>query len=77
MRTLSDVHQAVIPACARTGCLLIGKASRKVRQEVRSFATTTAGLLALRDWRKDAGCTHVGMESPGVYWRPVYAILER
>jgi hypothetical protein len=71
-----DVHQAVIPACARTACLLIGKAGRRVRQEVRSFTTTTAGLLALRDWLKEAGCTHVGMESTGVYWRPVYAILE-
>jgi transposase len=66
-----DVHQAVIVAC-----LLIGKAHGKVRKEVRSFATTTAGLLALRDWLKDAGCTHVGMESTGVYWRPVHAILE-
>jgi transposase len=66
-----DVHQGVIVAC-----LLIGKAGRKVRQEVRSFTTTTAGLLALRDWLKEAGCTHVGMESTGVYWRPVYAILE-
>ena len=66
-----DVHQAVIVAC-----LLVGKANGKVRREVRSFATTTAGLLALRDWLKDAGCTHVGMESTGVYWRPVHAILE-
>ncbi len=66
-----DVHQAVIVAC-----LLVGKAGGKVRKEVRSFATTTAGLLTLRDWLKDAGCSHVGMESTGVYWRPVHAILE-
>jgi transposase len=66
-----DVHQAVIVAC-----LLVGKAKGKVSKEVRSFPTTTAGLLALRDWLKAAGCTHVGMESTGVYWQPVYAILE-
>jgi len=66
-----DVHQAVIVAC-----LLVGKATGKVHKEVRSFASTTAGLLALRDWLKAAGCTHVGMESTGVYWQPVYAILE-
>jgi len=45
-----DVHQAVIVAC-----LLVGKAAGKVHKEVRSFASTTAGLLALRDWLKDAG----------------------
>jgi len=66
-----DVHQAVIVAY-----LLVGKAAGKVHKEVRSFASTTAGLLALRDWLKAAGCTHVGMESTGVYWQPVYAILE-
>ena len=66
-----DVHQAVIVAC-----LLVGKAGGTVRKEVRRFASTTAGLLALRDWLTDAQCTHVGMESTGVYWRPVHAILE-
>jgi transposase len=66
-----DVHQAVIVAC-----LLVGKPGQKVTKEVRSFPTTTAGLLALRDWLEQAGCTHVGMESTGVYWRPVYELLE-
>lgn len=66
-----DVHQAVIVAC-----VLVGTAGRKVRSEVRSFATTTAGLLTLRDWLKQERCTHVGMESTGVYWRAIYALLE-
>jgi transposase len=66
-----DVHQATIVAC-----LLVGKAGGKVRKDIRTFPTTTAGLLALRDWLKQEECTHVGMESTGVYWRPVYALLE-
>jgi transposase len=66
-----DVHQATIVAC-----LLVGKPGGKVRKEIRSFATTTADLLRLRDWLTQEGCTHVGMESTGVYWRPVYALLE-
>jgi transposase len=36
----------------------------------------TRDLEALRDWLREAGVTHVGMESTGVYWRPVYAVLE-
>lgn len=77
MRTLNerccglDVHQATIVAC-----LLSGEVGKKISREVRRFATTTAGLLALRDWLQEAGCTHVGMESTGVYWRPVHALLE-
>jgi transposase len=66
-----DVHQATIVAC-----LLTGKAGRKPRSETRSFSTTTAGLLELRDWLTEAGCTHVAMESTGVYWYAIYALLE-
>lgn len=66
-----DVHQAVIVAC-----LLICRSGRKKSKETRTFLTTTAGLLELRDWLKVAGCTHVGMESAGIYWRAVYALLE-
>jgi hypothetical protein len=43
---------------------------------VRTFLTVTRDLEALRDWLKAVGTTHVGMESTGVYWRPVYAVLE-
>jgi transposase len=66
-----DVHQASIVAC-----VLIGQPGRKPRKEVRSFATLTRDLEALRDWFEEFGVTHVGMESTGVYWKPVYAILE-
>ena len=66
-----DVHQGSVVAC-----VLLGAAGRKPRKEVRTFATATADLVALRDWLEALGVTHVGMESTGVYWKPVYAILE-
>jgi transposase len=43
---------------------------------VRTFGTTTRELVGLRAWLLSEGCTHVAMESTGVYWKPVYAILE-
>jgi transposase len=43
---------------------------------VRTFRTVRRELEVLRDWLNAAGATHVGMESTGVYWRPVYAVLE-
>jgi transposase len=66
-----DVHQAKVVAC-----LLVGAADRKPRKEVRSFGTMTADLIRLREWLRAEGCTHVGMESTGIYWMPVYTILE-
>jgi len=45
-------------------------------QEVRQFKTTVGGLLVLHDWLKAHGVTHVAMEATGVYWKPVWAILE-
>src|SRR5687767_248611 len=66
-----DVHQASVVAC-----VMIGDSRGKVEKESRTFATFTRDLLALRDWLKDRGITHVGMESTGVYWKPVYAVLE-
>jgi transposase len=66
-----DVHQAVVVAC-----LLVGRADQRPRKQIRTFGTTTRDLETLRDWLKAEGCTHVGMESTGIYWRPVYAILE-
>src|SRR3954469_12023532 len=66
-----DVHQETVVAC-----LLIGAAGTRARKEVRTFRTVRRELEALRDWLKAAGVTHVGMESTGVYWRPVYAVLE-
>ncbi len=66
-----DVHKKTVVAC-----LLLTAPSGKVSREVRTFATTTAGLLALCDWLTSQGVTHVAMESTGVYWRPVFNILE-
>ena len=64
-----DVHKDSVMACVR--CV-----SRPAHQEVRQFATTTAGLLALGDWLASHGCTHVAMEATGVYWKPVWHLLE-
>jgi hypothetical protein len=66
-----DVHQESVVAC-----LLIGAPGARPTKEVRTFGTMTRELEALRDWLKSAEVTHVGMESTGVYWRPVYTVLE-
>jgi len=66
-----DVHQATVVAC-----LLVGPATGRARKEIRTFGTTTSDLEELRRWRTQHGCTHVAMESTGVYWMPVYAVLE-
>ncbi len=65
-----DVHQHNVVACART------VASGRIEQEVRTFDTTTKGLLELSDWLSERGCTHAAMESTGVYWKPVWYVLE-
>jgi len=65
-----DVHKVEIVACLR----LAKKA--KVVREVRRFPTTTHGLLELVEWLEGAECTHVAMEATGVYWKPVWHILE-
>src|SRR5262245_18672777 len=51
-------------------------ANGKRHQEVRTFGTTAAELLALRDWLETHGVTDVAMESTGVYWKPVFYVLE-
>jgi transposase len=66
-----DVHQATVVAC-----LLIVRKDGRVPKQVRTFGTTTRELLSMREWLLSQGCTHVAMESTGVYWKPVYAILE-
>ena len=66
-----DVHQETVVAC-----LLVGPPGEQPHKEVRTSRTVTRDLEALLDWLKEAGVTHVGMESTGVYWRPVYAVLE-
>jgi transposase len=66
-----DVHQATVVAC-----LLIVSANGNVRKQMRTFGTTTRELLSMRTWLLSEGCTHIAMESTGVYWKPVFAILE-
>ena len=66
-----DVHQATVVAC-----LLIVLKNGQVQKQVRTFGPTTRELMGLREWLLSGGCTHVAMESTGVYWKPIYAILE-
>lgn len=66
-----DVHKKTV-----TAALLHGPLDQPPQELVATFATTTRGLLELRDWLESHGCTHVAMESTGIYWRPVYHILE-
>lgn len=64
-----DVHKETIVACVRV------TVAGKVARECRTFETRTAGLLDLRAWLTEQGCTHVAMEATGVYWKPVWNIL--
>ncbi len=66
-----DVHKAQVTACARTP-----KEDGGREQHIAEFPTTVAGLLTLRDWLAAHGVTQVTMEATGVYWKPVWAILE-
>lgn len=66
-----DVHKKVIVAC-----LLLLEGDGELRREIRKFGTMTQDLLELLDWLQQAGCTQVAMESTGVYWKPIYNILE-
>ena len=59
-----DLHKSKIVAC-----LLVPGAGGRAQPEIRTFGTMTADLLALADWLRAAGCTHVAMESTGVYWK--------
>lgn len=66
-----DVHKKTVVVGLR--CL---DASGELRGEVRTYETVTRGLLALADWLRSEAVTHVAMESTGVYWKPVFNILE-
>ena len=66
-----DVHKDTVVACVRVPARGGGR-----EQSIQTFGTTTAQLLALRDWLVAQGVTRVGMESTGVYWKPVYYVLE-
>ena len=66
-----DVHKKTI-----TACLMVGKPHEKAQKTVKTFTTMTRDLSACKDWLKSQGCTHVALESTGVYWKPVFNILE-
>lgn len=66
-----DVHEETVVACRRR---LISEGQAEL--EIETFRTTSAGLRELLDWLKAWGVTHVAMESTGVYWIPVWNVLE-
>jgi transposase len=66
-----DVHKASVMACVRVPAAGGGR-----DEQVEQFATTVQGLLTLADWLEAHGVTQVAMEASGVYWKPVWAVLE-
>ena len=67
----ADVPKKTVVVCVRHA-----EPGGLARAQVRTFATTTAALLELADWLTAEGVTHLAMESTGVYWKPVFNILE-
>jgi len=65
-----DVHKATVVAGVR-----LAAPGGEAAREVRTFGTTTAGLLELAAWLAARGCTHVAIEATGVYWKPVWHVL--
>jgi transposase len=65
-----DVHKETVVACARV------QQGTRVSRDVATFATTTAGLLALADWLAARRCSPVALEATGVYWKPIWHVLE-
>jgi transposase len=66
-----DVHKKTVVVCIRR----VG-ANREIEKQTRTFGTMTADLLELLDWLKSQGVRHAAMESTGVYWKPIWHILE-
>ena len=66
-----DVHKKLIVAC-----LMVLLSDGTLRKEIRRFGTMTEDLLNLSDWLAANGVTHVAMESSGVYWKPIFNLLE-
>jgi transposase len=66
-----DVHKDTVVACVRRAL-----SGGKVKRETKTFSTTTAGLLQLGDWLMECEVTHAVMESTGVYWKPVWHVLQ-
>ncbi len=66
-----DVHKQTVVACA-----VVPGADGQALKETRTFGTMTENLAALADWLAELGVTHVTMESTGVYWKPVFNLLD-
>jgi transposase len=66
-----DVHKAQVTACVRVPAPAGGR-----EQHLAEFGTTVRGLIALHDWLEAHAVTHVAMEATGVYWQPVWHVLE-
>jgi len=66
-----DVHKASVEACVRRM-----EPSGRLHQQTRHWGTMTRDILMMADWMAAQGVTHVAMESTGVYWKPIYNILE-
>ncbi len=66
-----DVHKKQVVAC-----LLIADGASQPIKQIRIFTTMTDDILHMIDWLQQAGCTHVAMESTGVYWKPIYNLCE-
>jgi transposase len=69
-----DVHKASVTVCVRLATT--ASEGEEPHQQTRKFSTTTGGLLELRDWLASFEVTLVGMEATGVYWKPIYYMLE-
>ncbi len=66
-----DVHKRFVVAC-----LSIVEANGRRHKELRQFGTVTSEILALKDWLKAHGCRQIAMESTGVFWKPIFHLLE-
>lgn len=66
-----DVHKRMVVAC-----LVVPGGDGRSRKQMRTFGTVTEEILEMSDRLAGAGCTHVAMESTGVYWKPIWNLLE-
>ena len=66
-----DIHKKLVVAC-----LIVLAANGQRHKEIRTFRTTTQELLLMKDWLTAAGCTQIAMESTGVYWKPIFNLLD-
>jgi transposase len=66
-----DVHKRSVVACRLTRDV-----DGQPLAQTQTFGTTTGELLRLSDWLVEGGCSHVGLESTGEYWKPIYNLLE-